>query len=211
VWSPDGSMIAFLQRSGPEAAGDPELRVLTVNAEGKPVGTPARITLPFQTYALLTGWTADDKIGLLRYNPEEQDIYRVPATGGRAAQISAKGYASHPRWSRDGRRIYLRWNRGQIGWMSAEGGEVTVIPVDRSVMEAEALPGAATRFPRTAARSSFPEGTSRTRDKRAVHEHLDDRHRGRSTETTHPLHRPRYAIPVLVSRRPMGCLRRTRP
>ena len=141
VWSPDGSMIAFLQRSGPEAAGDPELRVLTVTAEGKPVGTPARITLPFQTYALLTGWTADDKIGLLRYNPEEQDIYRVPATGGRAAQISAKGYASHPRWSRDGRRIYLRWNRGQIGWMSAEGGEVTVIPVDRSVMEAEALPG----------------------------------------------------------------------
>ena len=141
VWSPDGSMIAFLQRAGAEAAGNPELRVLTITAEGKPVGTPARIKLPFETYGLLAGWTADNKIGLLRYNPEQENIYRVPATGGRAAQISAKGYASHPRWSRDGKRIYLRWNRGQIGWMSAEGGDVTVIPVDRAVMEAEALPG----------------------------------------------------------------------
>ena len=141
VWSPDGSMIAFLQKAAPESAGDPELRVLTVTADGRPVGTPARIKLPFQTYALLAGWTADNTIGLLRYNPERQNIYRVPATGGRAAQISAKGYASHPRWSRDGKRIYVRWNRGQIGWMPAEGGEVTVMPVDRAVMQAEALPG----------------------------------------------------------------------
>ena len=141
VWSPDGSMIAFLQRAGVKAAGNPELMVLTVTAEGSPAGAPARITVPFETYRLLAGWTADNKIGLLRYNPEQQNIYRVPATGGRAAQISAKGYASHPRWSRDGKRIYLRWNRGQIGWMPAEGGEVTVIPVNTAVMEAEALPG----------------------------------------------------------------------
>jgi Tol biopolymer transport system component len=141
AWSPDGSMIAFLQRAGSEQSGNPELRVLTISGEGKPVGTPARIALPFETYGLLAGWTADNKIGLLRYYPEQENIYRVPATGGRAAQITAKGYGSHPRWSRDGKRIYLRWNRGQIGWIPAEGGAVTAIPVDTAVMEFEATPG----------------------------------------------------------------------
>jgi Tol biopolymer transport system component len=94
-----------------------------------------------ETYGLLAGWTADNKIGLLRYNPEQQAIYRVPAAGGRAAQIGAKGWRSHPRWSRDGKRILLRMEKGLIGWISAEGGEVTVIPVDRALIEAEALPG----------------------------------------------------------------------
>jgi len=32
-------------------------------------------------------------------------------------------------------------DKGQIGWMPAEGGEATVIPVDRTVMEVEATPG----------------------------------------------------------------------
>jgi Tol biopolymer transport system component len=141
VWSPDGSMVAFLQKAEPGGSGNPDLRVLTITAEGKPLGTPARIKVPFQTYGLLAGWTADNRIGLLRDNPEHQAIYRVPATGGRAAQVSAKGWASHPRWSRDGKRIYLRWDGGQIGWMPAEGGDVTVIPVDTVVMEFEALPG----------------------------------------------------------------------
>jgi hypothetical protein len=135
-------MVAFLQkRMGSAGPADPELRVLTVTAEGRPVGTPARIKVPFETSGLLAGWTADNKIGLVRYNPEQQAIYRVPATGGRAAQISAKGWMSHPRWSRNGKRIVLRMAKGRIGWVSAEGGEVTAIPVDRAVMEVEALPG----------------------------------------------------------------------
>ncbi len=141
VWSPDGSMLAFLQTPGSEQYGHPEVRVLTINSEGRPVGAPARINLPFETYELLAGWTADNKIGLVRYNPEEQAIYRVPAAGGRAAQISAKGLTFHPQWSRDGKKIFLRWSKGQIGWMSAEGGEVTAIPLDTSLMEMEAVPG----------------------------------------------------------------------
>jgi len=141
VWSPDGSMLAFLQTPGSEQYGHPELRVLTINGEGRPVGAPARIGLPFETYRLLAGWTADNKIGLVRSNPEEQAIYRVPAAGGRAAQISAKGLTFHPQWARDGKRIFLRWNKGQIGWMSAEGGDVTAIPLDTSLMEMEAVPG----------------------------------------------------------------------
>jgi Tol biopolymer transport system component len=134
-------MLAFLQTSGPEQYGHPELRVLTINAGGRPAGTPARIKLPFQTYGLLAGWTADNRIGLLRYNPEEQAIYTVPAAGGRAARISAKGWTFHPQWSRDAKKIVLRWGKGQIGWMNADGGDVTAIPLDTSVMEMEAVPG----------------------------------------------------------------------
>jgi len=141
VWSPDGRMLAFLQTPSLEDYGHPELRVLTVTADGRPTGAPARIRLPFETYGPLAGWTAGDAIGILRYNPEQQAIYRVPATGGRAAQISTKGWRSHPRWSRDGKRIILRFEKGEIGSLSADGGDVTVIPVERGVMEAEALPG----------------------------------------------------------------------
>ena len=141
VWSPDGRMIAFLQTPGREDYGNPELRILTVDAGGRPVGTPARITLPFETYGLIAGWTTDNKIALVGYRPEEQAIYVVPAAGGRAAQVSSKGWRSHPRWSRDGTRIYLRRERGEIGWIGAGGGDITPVRFDTATVELEATPG----------------------------------------------------------------------
>ena len=144
VWSPDGTMIAFLQRPERWQEGKPDLRIVRVSAEGKPVGEPTRFELPFQTPSMPARWTSDNKIGLFAWNQEQEAIYTVPASGGRAAQVSPKGSASHPRWSPDGKRIFLRWadNDGpKIAFVPAEGGPVTEVPVDSAVMRAEAVPG----------------------------------------------------------------------
>ena len=141
VWSPDGTMIGFLQTPGPLGQAKADVRIVRVSAEGKPVGEPARFELPFPTPSVLAGWTSDNKIGLFAWNQSQEAIYTVPTTGGRAAQVSPKGYAAHPRWSPDGKRIFLRWDGGKIASIPAEGGPVTEVSVDSAVMKYEAVPG----------------------------------------------------------------------
>jgi len=75
VWSPDGKMIAF-------------------NFE------PERDSLCKE----VSGWTPDNKIGLQLMNPEHNALYTVPASGGKAVQISPAGVPENPRWSPDGKR-----------------------------------------------------------------------------------------------------------
>ncbi|MGA2533870.1 MAG: hypothetical protein ABSG19_12650 [Candidatus Aminicenantales bacterium] len=128
LWSPDGKMIAYL-RHYPSTKPTSEVWIVPLSDEGKPIGAPVRIKLPLFSRERLTGWTPDNKIGLLFEIPFHDYVYTVPASGGKASQVSPlDGLADHPQWSPDGKRIYFRWEDGRLASVPSEGGELSVHP-----------------------------------------------------------------------------------
>ncbi len=144
VWSPDGKMIAFNFEPGRHATNK-ELWIVPVAENGKPLAPPSKIELPLETLHMVAGWTPDNKIGLQLMNPEHNALYTVPASGGKAVQVSPAGWPENPRWSPDGKRIYFRDATGDgpnISSVPAGGGEVTIVLPFRSGKEAyESAPG----------------------------------------------------------------------
>jgi len=130
IWSPDGKMIAFWRvvRGQPGEPARAEVCIVPMSEKGTPLASPVRIDLPLFC-AGLTGWTPDNKIGLLLATPYHEYVYTVPVSGGKATQVSPiDRLASHPRWSPDGKRIFFRWEGGGLGSVPSEGGEVRVHP-----------------------------------------------------------------------------------
>ena len=117
TWSPDGKMIAF-GRDLP--VGRPEVCIVTIPNQGRPVGSPIQIELPLGSTDFVTGWTPDNKMGLLLETSWREDVYTVSVSGGKVTQMSLGG--SHPRWSPDGKRIDLRKNG--ISSVPSDGGEM---------------------------------------------------------------------------------------
>jgi Tol biopolymer transport system component len=81
---------------------------------------------------MLAGWTADNNIGILLANPVYQAVYTVPASGGKATQVTPKAgdietYPCYPKWSHDGKMLYLRRGYGEIVSVPAQGGKFTVV------------------------------------------------------------------------------------
>jgi Tol biopolymer transport system component len=139
VWSPDGKMIAFT--AGNRGSGSREFWIVPVSEQGGPVAAPTKLGLPNAAYDLLAGWTSGNKIALFFPSPHHQAAYTVPASGGIATQVTPSGIPSHPRWSPDGKKIYLRWSIGELASVPAGGGEPSLIPKRSEPMVIEATPG----------------------------------------------------------------------
>ncbi|MDA3790780.1 MAG: tetratricopeptide repeat protein [Desulfobacula sp.] len=119
TWSPDGKMIAFgrVVPSGPRA----EVCIVTIPNQGRPVASPIQIELPLFSTDFVTGWTPDNKIGLLLESNFHENVYTVSVLGGKVTQMSVGG--SHPCWSPDGKRIYFRTRDG-INSAPSDGGKM---------------------------------------------------------------------------------------
>jgi len=140
VWSPDGKMIAFLTEASRDCTSR-ELWIVPVSERGKPVAAPTKIGLPNWTCHLLGGWTSENKIALFFPSPEHEAIYTVPASGGKATQVTPSGLAFHPRWSPDGKRIYYRSGLGELAFVPTGGGERSLILKRSDPVVIEATPG----------------------------------------------------------------------
>jgi Tol biopolymer transport system component len=128
LWSPDGRMIAYL-RHHPSTKPTSEVCFVALSDDGKPLGAPAPIKLPLFSRERMAGWTPDHKIGFLFEIPFQDYVYTVPASGGKASQVSPlEGLADHPQWTPDGKRIFFRWEDGRLASVPSEGGELAVHP-----------------------------------------------------------------------------------
>jgi Tol biopolymer transport system component len=103
VWSPDNSMIAFVDDDK-----QTQINLVEVPKEGKETGNLISIDIPqgMKGVRLLAGWTADNKIGAVLTKEVDNAIYSIPARGGVATVVLNDCWAMMPRWSPDGSQIY---------------------------------------------------------------------------------------------------------
>ncbi|RLD88448.1 MAG: hypothetical protein DRJ29_17310, partial [Bacteroidetes bacterium] len=128
IWSPDSDMIAFLLEPKPDEKCK-EIWLVSLSEEGSATAPPLKIELLLESSMNLAGWTGDNKVGLFLLNPEQQAIYTIPSSGGKATQITpGDGQASFPRWKPDSKKIYFIY-KDNLSSVSAEGGEISTIPI----------------------------------------------------------------------------------
>lgn len=91
IWSPDGSMIAFLSSEGQGGNRHRQIWVVPLTGDSQPAASPSKFDLPGQTADLLAGWTQDNKIGVLLPEPRQIALYTVPSVGGKASAPNHEG------------------------------------------------------------------------------------------------------------------------
>ena len=136
VWSPDGTMLAFVDYAEPK-----QIHIVAVDKDGNPSGQNTIVNCPkgFDEVRRLTGWTPDNEIGALFQSQTEFALYKQPLHGGKATFVTHGGNPTQPRWSPDGKRIFHvnkasgNWQRLAIGYVSADGGDVTTVPIESDV------------------------------------------------------------------------------
>ncbi|GAF96853.1 unnamed protein product, partial [marine sediment metagenome] len=101
--------------------------IVPISEDGKPEAEPIIVEPPTQDYKL-SGWSTDGKIGFCTTEEPHFALYTVSASGGRTVQVTPEGYATYPSWSPDGTRIFFLNAETEIAWVSADGGEIEIIP-----------------------------------------------------------------------------------
>ena len=144
VWSPDGRRIAFLDYKG-QLMATTQIHIVPVDADDGKAGQEITVDFPgVDEITRLTGWTPDNKIGVVCKGHLEFGLYTMPAHGGVTMLVEHGTYASAPRWSPDGKRILFAtnatgnsggWTGTAIASIPAEGGEPTsiLIPSDNKI------------------------------------------------------------------------------
>ena len=121
AWSPDGTRIAYVSR--PEGAAAADVFVIPVTG-----GSPVRITDDPDADANPT-WSADGK--WIYFAPQRAGggVWRAPATGGAATQVSKVAAASY-RESADGKWLFASSAQG-VSRIAVSGGTPEVLTRDR--------------------------------------------------------------------------------
>jgi Tol biopolymer transport system component len=146
VWSPDGKYIAVHYEPG-NTNDSKEIWIYPLSPDLPSAGEPTKIRLPRSSWQMVAGWTPDDELGVFMASEENSAVYTVPASGGKAVQITpADGWPYYPRWSPDGERIYFRgWNeeteKTTTVYVPAGGGDPVEVPVTLERWLVSKVPG----------------------------------------------------------------------
>ena len=143
IWSPDGK---FLAANG--MIGINEIWIYQLLSDTTTAGEPTKITsLPGYCMGMLAGWTPKNELGVFIRTPYQSAVYTVPSSGGKAVQVTSDGVVYYPRWSPDGKRIYLRWvfenedNPAQLVYVPESGGTISRMPWSNSGIGSTRVPG----------------------------------------------------------------------
>jgi Tol biopolymer transport system component len=144
VWSPNGKYITAHYEPG-RTNDSREIWVYPLSADVSTAAEPTKIRLPRSSWNMVAGWTPENELGVFMTSEEKSAIYTVPASGGKAVQITREG-GYYPRWSPDGERIYFReWNgeteKVTTAYVPATGGDPVEVPVTPDRWLVSRVPG----------------------------------------------------------------------
>jgi Tol biopolymer transport system component len=145
VWSPDGKYIAGHHEPG-TTNDSKEILVYPLSPRASSASEPIKISLPRSSWNMLAGWTPDGELGAFIQSEQHSAIYTVPASGGKAVQITPEAqWPYYPRWSPDGERIYFRaFNEDEkvtTVYVPAAGGDPVEVPLRSERWLVSIVPG----------------------------------------------------------------------